>query len=71
MDICPCCDNQLLRRISHGEVHGFCRSCWQEMPLISLNSSLENVVKISNPAYNSLVSAKHLSRSSHIVVHQD
>jgi hypothetical protein len=64
MSTCPCCDNQLLRHISHGGLYGFCRTCWQEMPLISLNSPLEAAVAAHHGpnAYNSLVSAKRLGR---------
>jgi formamidopyrimidine-DNA glycosylase len=31
---CPCCSNKLLRHIQSNRVFFFCRSCWQEMPLI-------------------------------------
>ncbi len=48
MHACPCCSNSMLRHARHHEVYWFCRSCWQEMPLIQpsphlslLSSSLE------------------------------
>lgn len=38
MTNCPCCDNQLLRHIRGKNVYWFCRSCWQEMPELSLTN---------------------------------
>ncbi|MCU0568038.1 MAG: hypothetical protein MUF49_15735 [Oculatellaceae cyanobacterium Prado106] len=34
MAACPCCSTSMLRHIRHRQVYWFCRSCWQEMPLI-------------------------------------
>lgn len=34
MSNCPCCSTPFLRHIHHRQVYWFCRSCWQEMPLI-------------------------------------
>ncbi|PSB13076.1 hypothetical protein C7B61_05050 [filamentous cyanobacterium CCP1] len=34
MTTCPCCSNSMLRHIRHHQVYWFCRSCWQEMPLL-------------------------------------
>ncbi|MEG4943889.1 hypothetical protein [Microcoleus sp. F4-D5] len=35
---CPCCTNQLVRHVRKSQVYWFCRHCWQEMPVYSLNS---------------------------------
>ncbi|PSB24140.1 hypothetical protein C7B82_28250 [Stenomitos frigidus ULC18] len=40
MNACPCCSNSMLRHVRHHEVYWFCRSCWQEMPLIESSPSL-------------------------------
>ncbi len=34
MNACPCCSHQMLRHIRYQQVYWFCRSCWQEMPLL-------------------------------------
>lgn len=36
---CPCCSSSLLRHIRGTEVYWFCRTCWQEMPILSLSTS--------------------------------
>lgn len=33
---CPCCSSPLLRQVRQQRVYWFCRSCWQEMPLIEM-----------------------------------
>jgi ribosomal protein L37AE/L43A len=38
MTSCPCCTNQMLRHLRQSQVYWFCRQCWQEMPVYSLNS---------------------------------
>ncbi|WP_407888559.1 hypothetical protein [Scytonema sp. NUACC26] len=35
MNYCPCCSHQLLRHIRSNEIYWFCRSCWQDMPVMS------------------------------------
>ncbi|WP_460208058.1 hypothetical protein [Scytonema sp. NUACC21] len=35
MNYCPCCSHQLLRHIRSNEIYWFCRSCWQDMPVVS------------------------------------
>jgi ribosomal protein L37AE/L43A len=35
MTSCPCCSRPLLRHIRHQEIYWFCRSCWQDMPVLS------------------------------------
>ncbi|MBD1870666.1 hypothetical protein H6F93_21885 [Leptolyngbya sp. FACHB-671] len=59
MASCPCCSDQMLRHIRHNQTYWFCRSCWQEMPLMqpSLNlvsASLERRFVLAN-AERSLV----------------
>lgn len=34
MNPCPCCSNSMLRHFRNHQTYWFCRSCWQEMPLI-------------------------------------
>ncbi|MBK1986252.1 hypothetical protein A0J48_001575 [Sphaerospermopsis aphanizomenoides BCCUSP55] len=36
---CPCCSDSLLKHIRRSETYWFCRTCWQEMPVITLNLS--------------------------------
>ncbi len=64
MGQCPCCEDQLLRRIRSGEIHWFCRSCWQEMPLVSLSCKFEIAEPIQPNVSNALVSAKQLVHHS-------
>jgi len=35
MPECPCCSDSLLRHIRGTESYWFCRSCWQEMPVLT------------------------------------
>ncbi len=35
---CPCCSGLLLPHIRHSEVHWFCRHCWQDMPVFSMQT---------------------------------
>lgn len=39
---CPCCGSSLLRHVRHSEVYWFCKTCWQEVPLLTV-ISLPNV----------------------------
>jgi len=41
MTICPCCNDTLLRSISHQQMIWFCPSCRQEMPNISISGQTE------------------------------
>lgn len=34
MNQCPCCSNSMLRHFRNHQTYWFCRSCWQEMPLL-------------------------------------
>lgn len=34
MNPCPCCSNSMLRHFRNHQTYWFCRSCWQEMPLL-------------------------------------
>lgn len=34
MTLCPCCSNSLVRRIEGHQIYWFCRTCWQEMPIL-------------------------------------
>ncbi|MTJ12250.1 hypothetical protein FJR11_06510 [Anabaena sp. UHCC 0187] len=35
MPNCPCCSDSLLHHIRGAENYWFCRSCWQEMPVLT------------------------------------
>ncbi|MGE5656376.1 MAG: hypothetical protein ACM37W_07140 [Actinomycetota bacterium] len=39
MTNCPCCSHPMLRHIRQHQIHWFCRNCWQEMPLLTLEDS--------------------------------
>ncbi len=34
---CPCCGGSLLRHARHGEIYWFCKTCWQEVPLLTVS----------------------------------
>ncbi|NJM58407.1 MAG: hypothetical protein HC857_14610 [Synechococcales cyanobacterium RU_4_20] len=34
MNSCPCCHNTMLHHVRSDRTYWFCRTCWQEMPLI-------------------------------------
>jgi ribosomal protein L37AE/L43A len=46
MNYCPCCSNLLLKHIRNSQSYWFCRTCWQEMPVIrlSVSTSLADVI---------------------------
>lgn len=46
MNYCPCCSDLLLQHIRRSEIYWFCRTCWQEMPVIKshLSSSLSETI---------------------------
>lgn len=72
MSHCPCCANQLLRRIRNGQVHWFCRSCWQEMPLVELSCRLDETVlgvASRHSAIHSVAASAHASNAIVPVVH--
>lgn len=33
---CPCCGGSILRHVRQSEVYWFCKSCWQEVPSLSV-----------------------------------
>lgn len=39
MYYCPCCKDSLLKHIRGQETYWFCRSCWQEMPILTQRHS--------------------------------
>jgi ribosomal protein L37AE/L43A len=39
MNYCPCCSSLLLEHVRGAETYWFCRHCWQEMPVYTLNES--------------------------------
>lgn len=48
---CPCCGGSLLRHVRHGELYWFCKTCWQEVPVLTLSQmpNLEGRSKTSVP----------------------
>lgn len=34
MPNCPCCSDELLHYVHGTSIYWFCRSCWQEMPVL-------------------------------------
>lgn len=36
---CPCCGGSLLRHVRHQEVYWFCRTCWQEIPILCISQA--------------------------------
>lgn len=34
---CPCCGGSLLRHVRHGELYWFCKTCWQEVPVLTVS----------------------------------
>ncbi len=37
MNLCPCCDQVLLRQFRNHRLTLFCQSCWQETPLKAID----------------------------------
>jgi hypothetical protein len=60
---CPCCSNRMLRHIRHHQVYWFCRSCWQEMPLIEQKPVSQKPVSQKSVSQKS-VSQKSVSQPS-------
>ncbi|GAB4523499.1 MAG: hypothetical protein Tsb0014_01100 [Pleurocapsa sp.] len=48
--ICPCCSNKLLHHVGHHRDYWFCRSCWQEMPVLEIKQ--EEETKTVTPIVN-------------------
>ncbi|MFH7028264.1 MAG: hypothetical protein ACHBN1_23405 [Heteroscytonema crispum UTEX LB 1556] len=40
---CPCCGGSLLRHIRQGELYWFCKTCWQEVPVLTISRSMSGV----------------------------
>jgi hypothetical protein len=67
MGSCPCCDDQLLRRIRSGETYWFCRSCWQEMPMVQLSCDFDAIAAQATSrsnTRNAIVPVSHLHRQA-------
>lgn len=39
MSACPCCGEVLLRHARHTGIYWFCTHCWQEMPVLALDTT--------------------------------
>ena len=62
--ICPCCSNVMLRHFRRYRVYWFCRSCWQEMPDLTLVAK-KNHLRKDRPISRS-VDFKRLSNKKRI-----
>jgi ribosomal protein L37AE/L43A len=79
MYYCPCCTDSLLKHIRGQETYWFCRSCWQEMPILSQSHSsvipqpiLEKLSKkIARPqtSLRDIYVSKRRSLASNTVLH--
>lgn len=66
MTYCPCCANQLLHHVRGTAQYWFCRTCWQEMPMLSLEASFR-ATRLNaqwNEQHNSFASKLSVGRSS-------
>ncbi len=59
MPHCPCCTDSLLHHIRGSESYWFCRTCWQEMPVLTQG----NTTEIAKPILAKL--AKKIFTSDH------
>jgi hypothetical protein len=46
MNLCPCCDELLLRQFRQHRLTLFCPGCWQEMPLANSELFAAKVVAV-------------------------
>ncbi|VXD23085.1 hypothetical protein PL8927_760272 [Planktothrix serta PCC 8927] len=53
MNTCPCCSSPMLRHARQHQVYWFCRSCWEEMPLLEVQNSPLTVLSRKQTAINS------------------
>ena len=53
--LCPCCDNKLIHHISHHRDYWFCRSCWQEMPIIDKKAFETKTFTYQQPVHKTAV----------------
>ena len=49
---CPCCSSPMLHHLRHNREYWFCRNCWQEMPVFSLEQkedrfTVNNIINLS------------------------
>lgn len=67
MTICPCCSGVLLPHIrGDSEIHWFCRHCWQDMPVFSLENSVSFTEIITQRWSRSLQTKKQANNSGYI-----
>jgi hypothetical protein len=59
MPLCPCCSDSLLHHIRGAENYWFCRSCWQEMPVLTQH----RIAAVPEPILANL--AKKIALSEH------
>ncbi|MBD2777511.1 hypothetical protein [Iningainema tapete] len=52
---CLCCSGSLLRHVRRNQVHWFCKSCWQEVPRLSISQSQGLVVSNHQTKFSSLM----------------
>jgi hypothetical protein len=51
MNYCLCCSGVLLQQVRGSEIGWFCRHCWQDMPVLTCNTSglLEDALREEIP----------------------
>jgi ribosomal protein L37AE/L43A len=65
MPLCPCCSDLLLHHIRGAENYWFCRSCWQEMPVLTQRYTAEVPKPIlATVSQKTFTSEHHLSSYS-------
>lgn len=54
--LCPCCSGRLIHQISHHRDYWFCRTCWEEMPILEIQ-----VAKIDRLKYQHQIDRNSLA----------
>ncbi|WP_217360012.1 hypothetical protein [Anabaena sp. UHCC 0253] len=65
MPHCPCCSDSLLHHIRGAESYWFCRSCWQEMPVLALRHTAEIPKPILAKLVKKVFTSEHSLSSYH------
>jgi ribosomal protein L37AE/L43A len=66
MPHCPCCSDSLLPHIRGGENYWFCRSCWQEMPVLTQRHAAEVPEPILAKLAKKIAPREHSLSSYHL-----
>jgi hypothetical protein len=63
MPYCPCCTDSLLHHIRGSESYWFCRSCWQEMPVLTQGRTTEVPKPILAKLAKNIFTSDHYGQS--------